>query len=272
MTSTSEPKLRVGPIEDVVATATGSPEYDAAVVLGSGLSEVAAALLPGESVPFSAIGLPSAGVAGHSGAIFSGTIGKTRTLIFAGRVHAYEGHPLSVVTYAVRAAIGAGCRTIVLTNAAGGLDEHLEIGAPCLISDHLNLTGQSVLTGENDDSVGPRFLDLSEVYSRELIVKALEVDPDLRQGVYAGLSGPTYETPAEVRMLRTLGADLVGMSTVHEATIARYLGARVLGISVVSNMGAGMTAHPLDHAEVAAAGKQAAARLEVLLRGVLERI
>lgn len=272
MTSPLGPKERVGPIEGVIESATGESAYDAVVVLGSGLSDVASALLPGDPIPFSSIGLPAAGVAGHAGGIYSGTIGKTKTLIFAGRVHAYEGHPLHVVTYAVRAAIGAGCRTVILTNAAGGLDEHLEVGSPCLISDHLNLTGQSALSGANDDSVGPRFLDLSEVYSRELIVRALEVDPDLRQGVYAGLSGPTYETPAEVRMLRTLGADLVGMSTVHEATIARYLGAQVLGISVVSNMAAGMTEHPLDHQEVSAAGRRAAERLENLLRGFLSSL
>lgn len=267
-----DPKERVGPVAGVIKTALGETDFDVAVVLGSGLSDVAKTLLPGEPAPFSKIGLPAAGVAGHAGGIYSGRIGDAKTLIFAGRVHAYEGHPLHVVTYAVRAAIGAGCRTVILTNAAGGLDEHLEVGSPCLISDHLNLTGQSALTGANDDSIGPRFLDLSEVYSRELIVRALEIDPDLRQGVYAGLSGPTYETPAEVRMLRTLGADLVGMSTVHEATIARYLGAQVLGISVVSNMAAGMTEHPLDHAEVSAAGQRAAKRLEELLRRLISSL
>ena len=272
MTEQLGPRERVGPIPDVITEATGQDGFDAVVVLGSGLSQVADALLPGDPVPFSSIGLPAAGVAGHAGGIFSGKLGNTKTLIFAGRVHAYEGHPLHVVTYAVRAAIGAGCRTVILTNAAGGLDAHLEVGSPCLISDHLNLTGQSALAGPNDDSIGPRFLDLSEVYSKELIVRALEVDPDLSQGVYAGLSGPTYETPAEVKMLRTLGADLVGMSTVHEATIARYLGAKVLGISVVSNMAAGMTEHPLDHQEVSAAGKRAAERLERLLRGLLSSL
>jgi purine-nucleoside phosphorylase len=270
MSEILSPFERVGPVDDVVQKATGRFGYDAVVVLGSGLSDVAAALLPTEPVPFSAIGLPDAGVAGHSGGIYAGEIGTTSVLIFAGRVHAYEGHPLHVVTYAVRAAIGAGCKTVVLTNAAGGLDPSFEVGAPCLITDHLNLTGQSVLTGPNDDTIGPRFLDLSEVYSKRLREKALAVDPALQGGVYAGLPGPTYETPAEVRMLRSLGADLVGMSTVHEATIARYLGAEVLGVSIVSNMAAGMSESPLDHAEVAEAGKRAAARLEKLLRGLLE--
>lgn len=263
------PRERVGPVDDVVEKATGRIGYDAAVVLGSGLSNIAASLLPVEPVPFAAIGLPGAGVSGHSGGIYAGAIGNTNTLIFAGRVHAYEGHPLHVVTYAVRAAIGAGCETVILTNAAGGLRPDLEVGVPCLISDHLNLTGRSALSGPNDDAVGPRFLDLTEVYSADLRSRALSIDPGLPEGVYAGLNGPTYETPAEVRMLRTLGADLVGMSTVHEAIAARYLGAEVLGISVVSNMAAGMGTQPLDHAEVAEAGSRAAARLENLLRGLL---
>ncbi len=216
--------------------------------------------------------MPVSGVVGHQGSLYAGDVAGTPTLIFAGRVHLYEGRDTAEVTYPVRAAIGAGCDVVVLTNAAGGTDPTLVVGSPCLITDHINLTGLTPLFGPNDDSVGPRFLDLSEVYDAGLRRIALEVDPDLRQGIYAGLLGPTYETPAEVRMLRTLGADLVGMSTVNEAIAARYLGARVMGVSVVSNLAAGISPTPLSHDEVSAAGKRAAARLEALLRGVLARL
>lgn len=261
------------PVTGVIEKATGRAGWKVAVVLGSGLSDLAGNLVGGEPIGFDAIeGMPSSEVAGHQGALFAGEVGGTPTLVFAGRVHLYEGHEPSTVTYPVRAAIGAGCDVVVLTNAAGGIRAGLEVGAPCLISDHLNLTGLTPLLGPNDDTIGPRFLDLSEVYSKRLRALALEVDPELGEGVYAGLLGPTYETPAEVRMLRTLGADLVGMSTVNEAIAARYLGAEVLGISVVSNLAAGISDTPLDHSEVSAAGKQAAARLEKLLRGLLPRL
>jgi purine-nucleoside phosphorylase len=216
--------------------------------------------------------MPVSSVAGHEGALYSGDVAGVPTLVFAGRVHLYEGHAARDVTYSVRAAIAAGCSTIVLTNAAGGINPDLSVGAPCLISDHINLTGTSPLIGPNDDSVGPRFLDQTEVYDAKLRAVAHEVDSDLREGVYASLVGPTYETPAEVRMLRTLGADLVGMSTVLEAIQARHLGASVFGISVVTNQAAGISPVPLSHAEVAAAGRHAAARLEKLLRGVLGRL
>ncbi len=243
------------------------------MILGSGLSDVAAALVEATPIPYSQIeGMPTSGVVGHSGSLHAGDVGGTPTLVFAGRVHLYEGRSMEEVTYPVRAAIGAGCSVIVLTNAAGGIDPTLEVGAPCMISDHLNLTGVTPLFGPNDDSLGPRFLDQTHAYDTALRALALAADPALREGVYAGLLGPTYETPAEVRMLRALGADLVGMSTVNENIIARYLGARVLGISVVSNLAAGISPAPLSHEEVAAAGKGAAARMEHLLRGVLSSL
>jgi purine-nucleoside phosphorylase len=261
------------PVSSVIETVTGRSDWRVAVVLGSGLSDLAAALIDGDEIPFSDIeGMPSSGVAGHAGALFAGDVGETPTLIFAGRVHLYEGRDMDEVTYPVRAAIGAGCEVIVLTNAAGAIEPSLEIGAPCLISDHLNLTGRTPLFGPNDDSVGPRFLDLSEVYDKDLRALAKELDSSLHEGVYAGLLGPTYETPAEVRMLRALGADLVGMSTVNEAIAARYLETRVLGISVVSNLAAGLSLAPLSHEEVSAAGRSATARLETLLRGVLSKL
>ncbi len=155
----------------------------------------------------------------------------------------YEGHSPQIATHAIQQVVEEGCEIVILTNAAGGIDKDLEVGSPCLISDHLNLTGTNPLIGPHDNR-GPRFLDLSEVYDKELRALAHSVDGDLKEGVYAGLIGPTYETPAEVRMLRTLGASLVGMSTVLEAIAAHYLGARVLGISVVTNLAAGVSPQP----------------------------
>jgi purine-nucleoside phosphorylase len=252
-----------------VARATGREGWEVAVVLGSGLSDIARALAPSEPVPYGRIeGMPSSTVEGHEGSLYAGELDGVATLAFAGRTHLYEGRDSTAVTYAVRSAIEAGCEVVILTNAAGGIDPELEVGAPCLISDHLNLTGVNPLAGPHDGR-GPRFLDLTEVYDRDLRARARAVDQDLREGVYAGLLGPTYETPAEVRMLRALGADLVGMSTVHEAIAARYLGARVLGLSVVTNPAAGITARPLSHDEVAAAGHRAAQRLEKIIRGVI---
>lgn len=255
------------PVRGAIEAATGRADWRVAIVLGSGLSDLAKDLVTATPVPYSAIeGMPTSTVAGHEGSLYAGDVAGTPTLIFAGRVHLYEGRTPLEITYPVRAAVGAGCRTIVLTNAAGGLNESLEVGAPCLISDHLNLTGSNPLTGPNDDAVGPRFPDLTDLYDGSLRRLAAAIDPGLKEGVYAGLSGPTFETPAEVRMLRTLGADLVGMSTVHEAIVARYLGARVLGISIVTNLAAGLAGEPLDHEEVSAAGRLATRPLERLVR------
>lgn len=232
-------------------------------MLGSGLAPVARALTGAEPIPYSSLdGWPRTRVPGHEGAVYAGEIEGTPALVLAGRVHLYEGHPSSVVTHAVDEVVAAGCRTIVLTNAAGGIDESFEVGETVLISDHLNLTGSNPLLG------GPTFVDMSEVYDAELRTLARGVDPSLKEGVYAGVTGPAYETPAEIRMLAALGADLVGMSTVHEAIAAHALGARVLGISVVTNKAAGLGGR-LDHAEVQRAGVEAAGRMENLLRGVL---
>ncbi|MBA2725605.1 MAG: purine-nucleoside phosphorylase [Actinobacteria bacterium] len=260
-----------GPVTGIIQRHTQGHMAKVAVILGSGLSDVAAHLTGAEPIPYSAIdGMPVAGVKGHEGALYAGEVNGVMTLVFAGRAHLYEGRSPEEVTYAVRAAVGAGVSTVILTNAAGATTDALEVGAPCLISDHLNLTGQSPLTGPNDDDVGPRFLDLTDVYPAELRDLARSVDPRLQEGVYAGLAGPTYETPAEVRMLRSLGADLVGMSTVHEAIAAHYLKAKVLGISVVSNKAAGLSSQPLAHAEVTEAGMGAVHRLNRLLSGVIE--
>lgn len=261
------------PARRAVAEATGRSHFDAAVILGSGLSSLAAALMGGEPILYSGIpGMPLSTVHGHEGALYPGSVGGTQTLAFAGRAHLYEGRSPAEVTFAVRLAAEMGCKVVVLTNAAGGIDPALPVGAPSLISDHLNLTGANPLIGPNDESIGPRFLDLTEVYDAGLRSLANSVDPGLGAGVYAGLVGPTYETPAEVRMLRSMGAGLVGMSTVLEAIAARYLGLRVLGISVVTNPAAGLSPEPLSHDEVAEASRRATDRLETLLRGVLERL
>ncbi|MEA2435315.1 MAG: purine-nucleoside phosphorylase [Actinomycetota bacterium] len=249
------------------------PQGDVAVALGSGLSGLAASLVGGTPIPYSELdGFPVSAVEGHQGALYTGEIGSSKVLLFAGRVHLYEGYDAKTVTRWVRDAIDAGCQTIVLTNAAGGIRDDLDVGAPCLISDHINLTGTNPLIGPNDDSLGPRFPDMTDAYSPALRKLAREVDPGLKEGVYAGFIGPSYETPAEVQMAKAMGADLVGMSTVLEAIAARHRGAQVLGISVVTNMAAGISKTPLSHDEVATSAKAAAARLEKLLSGVLERL
>lgn len=255
-----------------ISEATGREGFKVAVVLGSGLSDVARALGSEGPVPFSSLdGLHSSPVEGHEGALYWGDVGSVPTLVFAGRIHLYEGYSAKEVVTPVEMAVAAGCDTMILTNASGAVSPALTVGAPHLISDHLNLTGENPQRGPHDGR-GPRFLDLSEVYDAGLRTIAREVDPTLKEGVYAGFAGPTYETPAEIRMIATLGADMVGMSTVLEAIQARYLGARVLGISVVTNVAAGLASQPLHHDEVAAAGRAAAGRLEDLLRGVVSRV
>jgi purine-nucleoside phosphorylase len=186
-------------------------------------------------------------------------------MVLLGRTHLYEGRGVDAVVHGVRVAAAAGCRTVVLTNAAGGVRAGLSVGQPVLMSDHLNLTACSPL-------VGARFVDLVDLYSARLRALVQAVDPTLVEGVYAALPGPHYETPAEVRMLRGLGADLVGMSTALEAIAARAEGMEVLGVSLVTNLAAGMTGEKLDHAEVLEAGKASAARVGTLLAQVLGRL
>ncbi|MDF0528971.1 purine-nucleoside phosphorylase [Tsukamurella sp. 8F] len=240
---------------------------DVAVVLGSGWAPAADALLArgrlAATVPMAE--LPSFApptAAGHRGVAYVAHVGDSRVLVLLGRTHAYEGHDLSRVVHPVRTACAAGARTVILTNAAGGLRDDMSVGQPVLISDHLNLTARSPLRGA-------QFVDLVDAYSPALREAARHVDPSLAEGVYAGLPGPHYETPAEIRMLRTLGADLVGMSTVHETIAARAEGAAVLGVSLVTNLAAGITGEPLDHEEVLAAGRAAAERMGGLLADVV---
>ena len=252
----------------------GSARPDVAVVLGSGWGPAADGL--GEPVAeFAAQELPGflpSTVPGHGGSIRLARAGGRDVLIFKGRVHLYEGHDCSVVVHGVRTAILAGCRVVLLTNAAGSINPAFPVGTPVALSDHINLTGRSPLFGPPPPSpYGIRFVDLSEAYSTRLRVIAHEVDAGVGEGVYAALLGPNYETPAEIQMLRTLGADLVGMSTALECIAARHLGAEVMGLSLVTNLAAGLGAATLDHAEVVAAGAAAGERVGRLLRGVIDR-
>ncbi len=250
----------------VIGERTGIDRHDIAIVLGSGWSPAAAALgsptavLPQAELP----GFTPPSAAGHTGELMSVPVGDHRVLVLVGRVHAYEGHDLRHVVHPVRTACAAGARIVVLTNAAGGLRPDLAVGQPVLISDHLNLTARSPL-------VGAQFVDLTDAYSPRLRRLARESDPELAEGVYAGLPGPHFETPAEIRMLRTLGADLVGMSTVHETIAARAARAEVLGVSLVTNLAAGISSEPLSHAEVLAAGAASASRIGALLADVIAR-
>jgi len=246
---------------------TGVDEHNVAVILGSGWAPAVAELGdPVAVVPMAELpGFAAPTAEGHGGQVLSLHVGDHRVLVFVGRIHAYEGHELRHVVHPVRAACAAGVRTMVLTNAAGGLREDYSVGQPVLISDHLNLTARSPL-------VGAEFVDLVDAYSPRLRAIAHEIDPALAEGVYAALPGPHYETPAEIRMLRTLGADLVGMSTVHETIAARAAGAQVLAVSLVTNLAAGMTGRPLSHDEVLEAGRQSATRMGSLLGAVIARV
>jgi purine-nucleoside phosphorylase len=253
-----------------------------ALVLGSGLGEYAERLVDAKHIGYQEIGFPVSRVVGHRGNLYYGRVPSPgsdgnkagiEVLIMQGRVHAYEGHDLRTVVLPVRALIKAGCESVILTNAAGGIAPGLRPGQLVLLRDHLNLLGDSPLAGENDASLGPRFPDMTSVYDRTLRSQAERVAArlglPLPSGVYAGCLGPQYETPAEVRMLRGLGADLVGMSTVPEAIAARHMGARVLGLSCVTNLAAGLTDQPLSHDEVTETAALARADFLRLLDGIL---
>jgi len=253
----------------VIADRTGTAQHDVALVLGSGWGQTAdligrtLATIDNADVP----GFAKAAVSGHSGVMRSVAIGDTgrRALVYGTRTHFYEGRGIRSVVHAVRTAAAAGCRTIVLTNGCGGLNPAWAPGTPVLIRDHLNLTAASPIEGAN-------FVDLTDLYSSRLRELARDVDPGLDEGVYVQFRGPHYETPAEVRMARILGGDLVGMSTTLEAIAARQSGLEVLGISLVTNLAAGITDHPLSHGEVLEAGQAAAGRCGQLLASVVARI
>ncbi|MDN4162340.1 purine-nucleoside phosphorylase [Nocardioides abyssi] len=250
-----------------LAELTGVERHDLALVLGSGWLPAVDAL-GGATAEIATTDLPgfsAAAVAGHSGKIRSLKVGDKNVLAFLSRTHYYEGRGVAAVVHGVRTAAAAGCSTVVLTNGCGGLKETWTPGTPVLISDHINLTGRSPIVGAN-------FVDLTDLYSSRLRAMCREVDPTLDEGVYVQFPGPHYETPAEIGMARAIGGHLVGMSTTLEAIAAREAGMEVLGISLVTNLAAGITGEPLNHEEVLEAGRAAATRMGDLLGSIVPRI
>ncbi|HTN51555.1 MAG TPA: purine-nucleoside phosphorylase [Anaeromyxobacter sp.] len=252
----------------------------AGVILGSGLSGLADRLERAVSVPYEQIpGFPVSRVAGHPGRLVLGELagpdGPVAIVAMQGRVHAYEGWSAEDVAFGARLLCGLGIRALLVTNAAGGVHPALNPGDLVRIADHLNLSGQNPLAGENDDRLGPRFPDLSDAYDPGLAAlldqAARELGIPLAAGVYACLLGPSYETPAEIRMLRAMGADLVGMSTVPEVIVARHMGVKVAGLSVVTNHAAGLSRQRLSHEEVARTAEQVRERLGALVAAFLPR-
>ncbi len=252
----------------------GKPE--AAVVLGSGLSGVFP-LEQERALPFGEIpGFPAPSVAGHAGEVAVGVVSGRTVLVQRGRVHHYEGHPLADVVLPVRAYARLGVKVLVLTNASGGIAYGLEAGDLVLLSDHINLLGDNPLRGPNLDALGPRFPDMTEAYDPALRKITRDVAWDLgirlKEGVYLATLGPSYETPGEIRAFRALGADLVGMSTVPEAIVARHAGMKILGISCVTNLAAGVSPQPLSHDEVIETSRRRAADLGRLLTALVPRL
>jgi purine-nucleoside phosphorylase len=250
---------------------------DVAIVLGSGLGEFAATLQEATTIDYGAIpNWPASRIVGHAGRLVVGTLAGKRVAALSGRVHFYEGHSLQTVTFASRVMGVLGVATIVLTNAAGGINLEFTPGTLMVIDDHINLMGSNPLVGPNDDRFGPRFPDMSEVYSSALRAVADDAARaerlPLAHGVYAALHGPSYETPAEIRYLRTIGADAVGMSTAPEAIVARHMGIAVLGISCITNMAAGVLPQPLVHDEVMEVARRVRKRFGALLEGIVGRL
>ena len=260
----------------VRARAGGPP--DVAVVLGSGLGDFATRLHDAVSIPYAELPYwPRSGVVGHDGRLVIGTLGARRVAALSGRVHFYEGYDLRTVTFAVRAIGLLGVKILILTNAAGGIKSaDLTPGTLMVIDDHINLLGSNPLVGPNDDRFGPRFPDMTEAYSKRLRALADDVArvQGLRigHGVYVAVHGPSYETPAEIRFLRTIGADAVGMSTVPETIVARQMGIEVLGLSCITNAAAGVLPQPLNHHEVMEVARQVRGVFAGLLEGIIERL
>lgn len=270
---------RLAAVTDLVLSRTGARPQVAAI-LGSGLGGFAERLQRAVSLPYADLpGFPVSRVAGHAGRLVLGELpgegGPVRVALMQGRVHGYEGWSAAEVAFGARLLCALGSRALLVTNAAGGISPEFGPGTLVRITDHLNLTGQSPLTGPNDEAVGPRFPDMGSAYDPALgallEAAAAEAGVALRRGVYAGVPGPSYETPAEIGMLRALGADLVGMSTVHDVIAARHMGVPVAGLSVVTNPAAGLSRTALTHEDVQAVAARAAEALSRLLEGFLPR-
>ena len=250
---------------------------EVAVVLGSGLGGFADGIGGARQFAYAEIPhWPCSAVVGHAGRLVLGRVQGRDVAVLAGRAHFYEGHDLRTATFAIRVLGLLGVKILILTNAAGGVNTSFAQGVLMVIDDHINLIGSNPLIGPNEDRFGPRFPDMSEVYSRRLrrLADAAAADRGvpIAHGVYAALHGPSYETPAEIRFLRTIGADAVGMSTVPEAIVARHMGLNVLGISCITNMAAGVLPQPLDHADVMATARRVAANFIPLLEGIIGRL
>jgi purine-nucleoside phosphorylase len=253
------------------------PLPEVAIVLGSGLGDFADTLLDAIATPYGDIPhWPASKVVGHAGRLVVGQVGRKRIAALSGRAHFYEGHDLGLVVFATRVMARLGVKQIILTNAAGGINTGFAQGALMIIDDHINLLGTNPLVGANDDRFGPRFPDMSEVYSKRLRSiaddAARAAGVAVSHGVYVAVHGPSYETPAEVRYLRIIGADAVGMSTVPEAIAARHMGLEVLGISCITNMAAGVLPQPLVHEEVMETARRVRGSFIALLEGIIERL
>jgi len=248
-----------------------------AIILGSGLGSFASQVADAVTIPYAEIpNFPQSTVAGHSGKLVLGTIGGVPVAVMQGRVHAYEGYTMAQVTFPTRVLGLLGVKKLIVTNAAGGINTRYGQGAIVALSDHINLTGTNAALGPNIDTLGPRFFDMSSAYSPALrklaIDEAAKQSWTLNEGVYLAVLGPSYETPAEIRAFRTLGADLVGMSTVHEVIIARHMGIEVLGLSVVTNMAAGVLDQPINHEEVMEIGKRIEGQFTALLTALVPQL
>ena len=259
----------------VAAIREKSPaQTEIGLVLGSGWGAFADAVSPATRIPYSAIpGFPEPRVAGHAGQLVLGRVGPADLAILQGRFHYYEGHDPATTTQPIRVLAALGVRRLILTAAVGGIRPDLRPGHFVCLTDHLNLLGVNPLRGPHDHRLGPRFPDMSQVYDPRLRALAAQAADELgitlQSGVYAAMPGPSYETPAEIRMLRILGADVVGMSVVPEAIVARQLGLEVLGLALVSNAAAGVTERPIDHADVLAAGQAAGEKMTALLNAIV---
>jgi purine-nucleoside phosphorylase len=248
-----------------------------AIVLGSGLGDFTTRLTDGVTVPYKKIPhWPASGVMGHAGQLVAGTLAGRRVAVLSGRVHLYEGHDAATVTFATRVMGLLDVNVLILTNAAGGINTTFSAGALMVIDDHINFMGDNPLLGPNDDRFGLRFPDMTEVYSKRLRgladAAAKEKGIPIAHGIYLALCGPSYETPAEIRSFRTLGADAVGMSTVPEAIVARHMGIEVLGISCITNMAAGILPQPLHHSEVMETARRVRGEFGALLEGIVGRL
>lgn len=269
---------RIQAAAEAIAVRLDAEGAAVAVILGSGLAAAAERLPDARSVPYAALpGLPEPTVAGHPGRLLCGAWADKKVLVFCGRVHGYEGYPAAEIALPVRVAATLGVGTVIITNVAGAINPAFSVGQIVAIRDHINLSGSSPLIGPNDERLGPRFVDMNEPYAPALRGLAAEVARErhgssLPEGVYASMPGPSYETAAEVSMLRILGADLVGMSTVHEVIAARHSGLAVLGLSMVANAAAGLDKGKLSHEHVTEAAAAGAARMGELLEAVVTRL